>query len=202
MKKLKIGITGGIGSGKSVFCGYIAEKKYTVISADNIAKEILSSDPAVKKKIIDAFGADSYKNGSLNTGFIADVVFNDFESLQLLNSFVHPATIERTRRLMDEDLKKNNIVFVEAALIFEAEMEDYFDYIVLIKAENNVKIQRIQQRDNASEEEILSRQANQLPDEEKVDVSDFVFDNNGSPEELKTKADFLLNLLNGISRVN
>ena len=202
MKKLRVAVTGGIGSGKSLFCGFLSEKKYTVISADNLAKEILQKDPGVKKKIIDAFGAEAFKDGELNRKFLANIVFSDYENLMLMNSIVHPVVIKETEKLMNEDLKKNNIVFVEAALIYEAEMEDLFDYVVLIKAENSTKVDRIRQRDNATEEEVLKRQESQIPDEEKTDIADFVFDNNGTVEELKSKADFLLNLLNGISRIN
>jgi len=202
MKKLRVAVTGGIGSGKSIFCKFLTDKKYTVISADNLAKEILIKDPLVKKQITDAFGAEAYKEGDLNKKFLANVVFSDYDNLMLMNSIVHPVVIKETDKLMNEDLKKNNLVFVEAALIYEAEMEDLFDYIVLIKADDQVKVNRIILRDNCTEEDVLKRQESQIPDDEKKDVSDFVFENNGSVDELKAKADFLLNLLNGILRIN
>lgn len=202
MKKLRVAITGGIGSGKSVFCKFLTDKNYTVISADNLAKEILIKDSLVKKQICDAFGAEAYKDGELNKKFLANVVFSDYENLLVMNSIVHPVVIKETQKLMDNDLKKNNLVFVEAALIYEAEMEDLFDYVVLIKAENSVKIERIRERDKVSEDDVVKRQESQIPDEEKTDVADFVFENNGTLDELKSKADFLLNLLNGILRIN
>lgn len=202
MKKLRVAVTGGIGSGKSVFCKFLTDKIYTVISADNLAKEILIKDPLVKKQISDAFGTEAYKDGELNKKFLANVVFSDYDNLMLMNSIVHPVVIKETEKLMNEDLKKNNLVFVEAALIYEAEMEDLFDYIVLIKADDQVKVNRIILRDNCTEDDVLKRQESQIPDDEKKDVSDFVFENNGSVDELKAKADFLLNLLNGILRIN
>jgi dephospho-CoA kinase len=200
MKKLRVGVTGGIGSGKSSFCNYIAEKKIPVIYADDLAKNILQSDALVKKKVIDAFGAESYKEGELNKKFLANVVFSDPENTQLINSIVHPAVSRAVEKLVSEEHKKNDLVFVEAALIYEAEMEEMFDYVVLIKADNKIKKERVQKRDNVSAEEVERRQENQIPDEEKAGVADFVFENNGSVEELKTKADLLINLLNGILR--
>lgn len=202
MKKLSVAVTGGIGSGKSAFCSFLTEKNYVVISADNLAKSILQSDQLVKKKITDAFGNEAYKDGLPNNKFLANIVFSDYESLQLLNSIVHPVVIGETKKIITEEFKKNDIVFVEAALIFEAEMEDLFDYVVLIKSDSKVKIERLKNRDNSTEEEILKRQESQIPDEEKMDISDFVFENNGTKEDLKAKAEFLINLLNGLSRTN
>lgn len=202
MKKISVAVTGGIGSGKSVFCKFLTDQKYTVISADNLAKEILHKDPLVKKRMIDTFGHDAYKDGELNRKFLANVVFSDYENLLLLNSIVHPVVIKQTEKLINEEFKKSNLVFVEAALIYEADMEDMFDYVVLIKADNQIKIDRIKERDNVSEEEVIKRQESQIPDEEKTDIADFVFLNNGTIDELKAKADFLLNLLNGLLRIN
>jgi dephospho-CoA kinase len=202
MKKLRVAITGGIGSGKSTFCGFLAEKKYVVIHADDLAKDILQNDISVKKRIISAFGPESYTEDGPDRKFLANVVFSDYDNLLIINSIVHPVVISCSEKLINEALKNNALVFVEAALIYEAGMEDLFDYVVLIKADDKIKIERVMKRDNATEEAVLKRKETQIPDEEKTDVADFVFDNNGSTDDLKNKADFLINILNGISRIN
>jgi len=193
-KKIKVGITGGIGSGKSVFCDALKEKGYPVISADLIAAEVLENDPGVKELIIQDFGEDAFVNNKPDRKYLASKVFSNPGNVELMNAIIHPPTIEKLEVLMKSELQKQNIVFVEAALIYEANMEELFDYVVLITADMEVKRKRkIAQRMNEQDFEL--RVESQIPDEEKSKLSDFTFLNNGDKKELAKKADLLLKLI-------
>ncbi|MGE5399112.1 MAG: dephospho-CoA kinase [Ignavibacteriales bacterium] len=194
-KKLKVAVTGGIGSGKTEFCNFLHEKGFPVISADRAAKEVLAGDPAVREKIIDAFGLQSYAGSEVNTRYLAETVFSDPHKVKLINSIVHPVVIRIIKQKMKEYLKDNSMVFVEAALIYEAEMEELFDYVVLITARDEFKIKRTLERGNIPEKEIRKRIENQIPDEEKSEWADFTFENNMGLQELQQKAGILISLL-------
>ncbi len=198
-KKLKIALTGGIGTGKSVVADLFAEKGYTVLFADKIAKEILNTDKTVKEKIIEKFGKDSYKDGIPNIKYLSEKVFANPANVEKINEIVHTPTIERIKHEMETALKKRNIVFVEAALIFEAKMDNLFDYIILVTSDQKNQIERVKARNKLSEKEILKRIENQLPENIKKAKSDFIIENNGSLGDLKTKAEFVLNILEKIT---
>lgn len=197
-KKLKVGITGSIGSGKSLFCKYLRESKFQVIDADDTAKNILASNVTVQKKIIKTFGEQSYLNGKLNKKFLAEKVFSDPENVNKINSIVHPETIKKINNLADQVLIKEKIVFVEAALIYEANMEKLFDYVVLITANEIIRKERKIKYNNFTEEEFIKRNLNQIKDEEKRKRADFVFENDEGMKELKQKADLLLRILHSL----
>lgn len=199
VKKLKIAVTGGIGSGKSEFCNYLNSKGLPVISADKEAKELLANDASVREKIISIFGKDSYKGNTVNTKYLAEKVFSDPQKVIKINSIIHPRVIKKIKGMMNSLLQQHSMVFVEAALIYEAEMEDIFDYVILITAGDNEKIHRIQMRDKSTEESIRQRMENQIPDEIKKDWADFTFENNSGLQELHAKADFLITILRSIN---
>lgn len=196
-QNLVVGITGGIGSGKSTFCEILTQNNFPVIHSDNMAKEIMAADDAVKKRIIETLGTQSYFNdGKINTHYLRDIVFNDFEKLQILNSIVHPAVIKKTKEKI-EDLKKNNhIIFVESALIYEANFDKLFDFIILIYSEQRERLRRVKQRSNLTDEEILKIMQTQIPDEEKRKYADIIVENNDNIDDLKNRAKFILTILN------
>ena len=196
-KSLKIAVTGGIGSGKSTFCNYLSSKGFPLLKADDISKEILENDGDVKKKIINAFGEESFKEGKPNKEYLAEKVFSNPENVIKINSILHPKVIKKTEELLNELSKNNKLIFVEAALIYEADMEDLFDYVVLVIADEKVRMERKTQFDNFSKKTFIERNENQIPDEEKKKRADFIFENNSGIDELKTKADLLLIILNG-----
>jgi dephospho-CoA kinase len=196
-QNLVVGITGGIGSGKSTFCEILTQNNFPVIHSDNMAKEIMATDDAVKKRIIETLGTQSYfSDGKINTHYLRDIVFNDFEKLQILNSIVHPAVIKKTKEKI-EDLKKNNrIIFVESALIYEANFDELFDFIILIYSEQRERLRRVKQRSNLTDEEILKIMQTQIPDEEKRKYADIIVENNDNIDDLKNRAKFILTILN------
>ncbi len=197
-KKFKIAITGSIGSGKSTFCNFLAGKGYPVIKADDISKQILAEDKDVKEKVIKKFGKDSFTNNQINKKFLADKIFSNPANVVKINSILHPKVKKKVDELIQEQLINNDILFTEAALIYEAEMENMFDYIVLITAKDNVRMKRVIANGKMTEEEFKKRDENQIRDEEKKKRADFIFENNGNINELKQKADFFIKILTGL----
>ena len=196
--KIKIAVTGGIGSGKSAFSNFIRGKGYPVINVDDVSKEILISDKEVRLKVEKAFGKESFKNGEINKKFLAEKIFSNPQNVIKINSIIHPKVIEKVNILISDKLLNSNLVFAEAALIYEAEMEKYFDYVVVITAEDKLRLKRKVLFDNFTEEQFLRRDENQIPDTEKKKQADFVFENNGSLDDLNEKSDLLLKILNGL----
>lgn len=198
--KLKIAVTGGIGSGKSTFCDYLSNEGFFVLKADDLAKELLNSDITIKSKVIRAFGVAAYSGNSVNKVFLAEKVFSNPHSVQKINAIIHPRVIEETVKVIDEQLKTNDLVFVEAALIFEAKMEDLFDYIIVITSDLEKRIERIIKRDNVTREKVLKRMENQLSEETKRKKADFVFINNGNQELLNQNVKFLISILPNLKK--
>lgn len=194
-KKLKIAVTGGIGSGKSTVCDFIKSEGFPVIYADDISKEILSSEKSIQKKIIKEFGEESFIDDKPNVEFLSEIVFSDPQKVKNINSILHPPTIKKIEKLCEKFLQQNNLVFVEAALIYEAEMEDLFDYILLVAAPEEDRINRTMKSKGLDHSEVVKRIKNQLPEEKKKKLADFVIENSGTIEELKSKINFVLLIL-------
>ncbi len=191
---LKVAVTGSIGSGKSAFCKFLTEKGYRVINADDLAKELLVSNEKIKSRIIKEFGKESFIGSRVNKKFLAEQIFSQLENVSKINSIIHPVVISEIRKIFSRNEGKGKIIFVEAALIYEAEMEGMFDYVVLITADEQVRKAR---KAGMSEEDFRKRDLNQIPDSEKKKRADFIFENNLSIDELKKKAGILLTLLTG-----
>lgn len=183
-KKIKVAITGSIGSGKSEFCRIAEKFGFVVLRSDEISKELLSSNQSVKKNVIKAFGSQSYKDDKPDIKFLAEIVFNDIVKLRQLESILHPIVINKVQKLSDEILLKHNIVFIESALIYEADIEKFFDYVVLITAPREIRLQRKLQS-GLTEQDFIKREENQIPDEEKKKRADFIFVNDKSLAELE-----------------
>jgi dephospho-CoA kinase len=191
----RIGITGGIGSGKSEVCGKFSALGITTISADAIARQLTDSEPLIRKKIIARFGPDAYNadSGLLNRQYIAGIAFENRERLNALNSIVHPAVItaiEAAITSLDEE-KRGGYVIVEAALLFESRLNKKVDYILTVVADETLRIERVRKRDNMTDEQIRLRMASQFPIDKAVEASDFVVYNNDSLDALHAKIKFL-----------
>uniref|UniRef100_A0A832G1M2 Dephospho-CoA kinase n=1 Tax=Ignavibacterium album TaxID=591197 RepID=A0A832G1M2_9BACT len=193
-KKITIGITGSIGSGKSEFSKIAENSGFPVLRADDISKEFLANDPEVKKQVIKKFGKESYLNNIPNKKYLAEVVFNNPVKLRELERILHPLVIKEIEKKKKEIFRKQNILFVESALIYEADLENLFDFVVLITADREVRLQR-KLSQGMTEEDFIKREMNQIPDEEKRKRADFIFQNNGTIEELHSKFNLLLTLL-------
>ena len=188
---MKIAITGNIGSGKSTFTKFAEDAKYPVIRADEISKEILSTNKEVRELIIKEFGKQSFKDGKPEVRYLATEVFSDPAKLAIIESILHPRVIESIEKSAAELIKNNKVVFIEAALIYEADMEDMFDYVVLITAQRDLRLAR-KISSGITEDDFCKRESNQIPEEEKRKRADFIFSNDGSVDELKIKFNLLL----------
>lgn len=188
---MKIAITGNIGCGKSTFSSFAEEKGYVVLSADDVSKEILENDLKVRELVIKNFGVDSFINYKPNKKYLAEKIFSDQKKREKLESILHPRVIKQIDNTIKELDKKNKITFVEAALIYEADMEEMFDYVILITSDIEVRKKR-KIASGLSEEDFNNREANQIPEEEKKKRADFIFSNDGNVEELKMKFNLLL----------
>ncbi|HOI30820.1 MAG TPA: dephospho-CoA kinase [Melioribacteraceae bacterium] len=198
-KPIKIGITGGIGSGKSIVSDLIEKSGFAVIRSDLVAKELMATDQKILGRIVKTFGKESVAGGKLNTHYLAGKVFNNKKNVELINSIVHPPVIRKINEMIESEFAKSKIVFVESALIFEAKIKDMFDYVVLIYTAKDLRIKRVIKRDKTNESDIISRMTYQIDDELKRDKVDFILENNSTLAELKIKVSFLLKLLNSIA---
>lgn len=200
MKKLKVAVTGGIGSGKSSLCSLFQNHGYTVLSSDLIAKDVMMNNAEVKKKIITHFGKDSYKEGTINKEYLAKKVFSDQEKTALINSIVHPATVKEIQKKIEKEFIKSNIVFVESALVYEAKLQKNFDYIILVFSDDTEKINRVTKRDSVSSGSVVERMNNQIPDEDKKTRADFIINNDSTLGELLKRGEFVLRIIESISK--
>jgi dephospho-CoA kinase len=174
---LKIGLTGGIGSGKTTVAQIFEVLGIPVYYADQAAKDLMNQDPVLKEKIKSSFGAEVYKNGDLDRPYLSGLVFGDGEKLALLNSIVHPATLRDAEQWMKN--QKTPYAIKEAALIFEAGLEKYFNYIIGVTAPQSIRLERVMARDKTSSENILKRMNQQLDEDNKISRCDFVIVNDG-----------------------
>ena len=197
-KKIKVAITGGIGSGKSSVSKLIEQFGFPVLRSDDLAKDLMQNDDSIKKKIIKAFGKNSYSENRLNKEYLAQNVFCKKRQLEKINSIVHPAVIQKVRAISSELFLNHPLVFVESALVFEAKIQKEFDYIILVYAEEETRIKRLVLKSTISKADILKRIKFQIPDEKKIDKVHFVIDNNSSFEELEHRTKFILELLKSL----
>ena len=174
---LKVGITGGIGSGKTLVCKVFETLEIPVFNADNEAKKIMNSNSLLQEVLLNEFGEETFNdNGNINNKYFSKIVFENKEKLEKLNSIVHPFVIGT----FDEWAKKqeSKIVILESAIIFENGLNTLFDKIITIISPIEIRIERILKRGNSNKDDILKIISNQLSDEEKIKLSDFVIYNN------------------------
>ena len=173
---LRIGITGGIGTGKSFVSKIFKSMGIPFYDADKEAKNIMSKSDIVRRGLINAFGAKSYnRDGALNRKWLADKVFKDPEKLQILNSIVHPVVIQNSKDWADK--QRGAYSLKEAALLYESGSYKSLDYTILIAAPLDIRIKRVMKRDEISEEEVLDRMSKQMSEEEKEKYADFIIIN-------------------------
>ncbi|MGB4847443.1 MAG: dephospho-CoA kinase [Saprospiraceae bacterium] len=176
-----IGLTGGIGSGKTTVASIFTTLGIPVYNSDARAKLLMNANEELRKKIIDLFGQEAYSdNLELNTSWMASRVFNDREQLLKLNSIVHPAVFKDLVEWSSQPEQLTAPYLIqESAILFEENLTDRFDGIILIVASEEIRVSRVMQRDNVTRENILQRISNQWPDEKKIPLSDFVIFNDG-----------------------
>ena len=174
---LKVGLTGGIGSGKSTVAEIFDYFGIPVYNSDQRAKYLMENDSSLKKSILDNFSDEAYKSGRLNRLYLSKEVFSNKEKLEKLNNLVHPVVAKD----FEEWCIQQNAPFVikEAAILIESGAYKGLDKIIVVIASENTRIDRVVERDKVSVSEVRYRMDNQLTDKERLEFSDFVIDNDG-----------------------
>ena len=189
-----LGITGGIGSGKSTVAALFVEKlRVRIVSADDEARRLMVEDEELRTALIERFGADTFlEDGSLNRAELATRVFGDPEEVEALNAIVHPAVREELGKSIRQAEKDGIDLFAyEAALIYEIGAHDLVDAVLLVDAPLEMRISRVMQRDGSTHSEVMDRMSNQLSSEDLRAHADFVIDNDGDIEKLRNRVDVL-----------
>ena len=187
-----VGLTGGIGSGKSTVLQMFQELGTAIYIADTEAKKLMSSNKELIKEIKQLFGEQSYINKELNRSYIAEIVFNDKEKLKALNALVHP----KVRKHFNQFIKKSTaeIVIYESAILFESGSNTMCDFIITVIASLENKINRIIKRDKVTKKQILKRMEHQVEDDFKIKNSNFVIENNRL-KDTKQQVEAIFNLI-------
>lgn len=173
---IKVGLTGGIGSGKSTIAQLFEVLGIPVYYADDAAKKLMNTDETLKAAIIKNFGEDTYKNGELDRKYLAAIVFNSKEKLELLNSLTHPVTIQDAEKWM---LKQTSpYIIKEAALLFESGAAEHLDYVIGVYAPQHIRVKRVMDRDGLPVEDVMKRISRQIDEEMKMKLCNFVIINN------------------------
>lgn len=185
---LKVGITGGIGSGKTTVCKLFEALGVAVYYADDRAKYLMQHEHFLIDQLKQNFGEEIYTQGQLNRTLLAQKVFGHKEQLALLNSLVHPVVFRDTERWYQEQLvNKSAYVLKEAALLVETGAYKMLDKLIVVSAPLAVRLQRVVERDNVAEAEVMQRINNQLPEAKKIELADYIVENNSDMEGLKTQ---------------
>ncbi len=179
-----IGITGGIGSGKSTVADLLRSKGYPVFDSDREARIIQDSDAAVIAATKQLFGEDIYVEGHLNRPAVASLVFSNPDLLKKLTEIVHPAVRKKIQEWMLQ-FDHNQIIFVESAVLFEGGFYKLMDKIVLIVASEEIRIERVMKRDGLTREQVIAKIKNQIPDTKKITESDLIINTDqGIPPDI------------------
>lgn len=176
---IKLGITGGIGSGKSTVSQIFATLGIPVYIADIESKRLTDTSPVIKEKLITLFGPSLYPDNKLDKKKLASLIFNNKEYLEKVNAIIHPEVAKDFQNWVIKH-KNHKIIVKEAAILFESGFNTFVDKTIMVYTPLEMRIERTMKRDNADRENVMNRIKNQMPDEEKAKLSDFVIVNDNS----------------------
>lgn len=189
-----VGITGGIGCGKSVVSKIIGLMGYPVYDSDKNAKKIVDESDEIRTGLISRFGTEIYNGTKLNRKLLAEKIFSDNEARSFVNSLIHPAVLKDFIRWSELNLKKVDVVFIESAILFESGFNKYVDKILLVISTEKLRIERVKKRDNALTSEVRKRIQSQFPQKELIKKSDFIIKNDEKKSILQQIRLFLENI--------
>ncbi len=192
-----LGVTGGIGSGKSTVCRLLEALGARVFYADEEAKRLMTEDPTLRRAIVEVFGPESYlPDGRLNRSYLAERVFRDPEALRRLNALVHPRVLAVFEQAREQAAREQvPLLVLEAALLFESGADRLVDHVLVVDAPEAERIRRVVARDGVTPEQVRARMQHQLPPEELRRRADFVLENTGALETLRTQVEALYHRL-------
>lgn len=189
-----IGLTGGIGSGKSTVAKFIEEKGFHVYNSDFWAKELVNVDENLKIKIIDLLGENAYdESGNYNRKWVSEIVFENDDILKKLNTIIHPAVKFHFENWISE--QKTEFIFKETALLFELKLNESCHQSILVTADDHLRMKRVMERDGKTYREVEAIMKKQMPEKEKINLADFVIYNNSDLNSLKAETEKVLELL-------
>ena len=177
-KPLSVGLTGGIGSGKSTVAEFFRLLGVPVYTSDSEARKLMQTDSLIRKNLIQAFGESVYlETGDLNREVLAKIIFNDVDALKKVNAIVHPQVRQHYQKWL---LKQTEAKYViqESAILFDTGLYKSFDKIITVTADKAIRIDRVLKRDSCTKESVLERMSKQISEKEKITKSDFVIYNN------------------------
>ena len=195
---VKVGLTGGIGSGKTTVSNFLLDYGIPVYNSDNQGKTLMNTNLELKNEILSIFGERVYDNGILNTNLLSSIVFSNPKKIEQLNNLVHPKVAEDFKQWIGKNNNKP-ILVKEAAILIESGAYLNLDKIILIVSQKSTRITRVSKRDNSDLESIEKRISLQLTDDEKIKYADYIIENNSSLEHLKLE---VLKVINKIKEVN
>lgn len=195
---VKVGLTGGIGSGKTTVSNFLLDYGIPVYNSDSKGKTLMNTNLELKNNIVSIFGERVYDNGILNTNLLSSIVFNDSSKIEQLNNLVHPKVAQDFNQWVGKNNNKP-ILVKEAAILIESGAYLNMDKIILVVSEKSTRINRVSKRDNSDLESIEKRINHQLTDNEKIKYADYIIENNSSLEHLKLE---VLKVVNKIREVN
>ena len=195
---VKVGLTGGIGSGKTTVSNFLLDYGIPVYNSDCKGKTLMNTNLELKNNIVSIFGERVYDNGILNTNLLSSIVFNDSSKIEQLNNLVHPKVAQDFNQWIGKNHNKP-ILVKEAAILIESGAYLNMDKIILVVSEKSTRINRVSKRDNSDLESIEKRINLQLTDNEKIKYADYIIENNSSLENLKLE---VLKVVNKIKEVN
>jgi dephospho-CoA kinase len=172
---LKVAITGGIGSGKSLVCQVFKTLGIPIFNADAVSNQLVEHDTGVKASIIKLFGKEAYINNNYNRKYIAHIVFNQAEKLKALNELIHPMAIEAAKQWFEK--QQTPYAIKEAAILFESKAEQDIDIIIGVTAPEQIRIERVMQRIGCSKDEVIKRMQQQMPEDEKMKKCNYIIHN-------------------------
>lgn len=177
---LKVGITGGIGSGKSLVCKIFSSLNVPIYDADSRAKALMVEDQDLINGLIAAFGEETYIDGELNREYLSSKVFNNEDAIRQLNGLVHPAVFKDAEQWMLRQARQGSPYAIkEAALLVETGSNKQLDALIVVTAPEQIRINRVVERDGMSREEVMARMSKQLSEDMKIAVADHVINNDG-----------------------
>lgn len=188
-----VGLTGGIGSGKTTVANMFIELGIPIYIADVEAKKLMNSSKVIKRELIQLFGTNTYSDGKINKAFLADKIFNDKDLLVKMNAVVHPKVKTHFKKWIK--IQRSLYVIYEAAILFENGGYKECDYIITVTAPETVRIQRILQRDNSTKQSVRAIMDNQWNDAKKVKLSHFVIENKELSQTAKQVKNIHLKIL-------
>ncbi len=195
---LLIGLTGGIGSGKSTVATIFEQAGFPIINADIEARWIMEHNESVIQSLIKRFSADIYaEDGSLNASKMADIVFasNDLSNLNDLNAIVHPIVLDTMFAKAEQLAEEHDVIIIDVALLFELDLAEGFDYVIGVLTKPELRYERLMRDRGMTKDQISARMKAQIGDDSLKEQCDFIIENNGTKEDLEKASQYLVEIL-------